>query len=138
MALELGWSQNISGGKTQATRFNSASAEGSLRWGHFPDGSQFAVVRCVAIEQTLEFPIGKFLYRTNGYIIHVRIAPQGDIVAFYDHPVLGDDLGARRDGRARRQVVPGSPRSGVAEGLKSSLRIFCREVATTVFSRLFL
>lgn len=56
-------------------------------------GNEFAVVRCARSEQTLEFPIGKVLYRTNGYISHVRIAPQGDVVAFCDHPVLGDDRG---------------------------------------------
>jgi len=56
-------------------------------------GSQFVVVRCIGSEQTLEFPVGKVLYRTNGCISHVRLAPQGDVVAFCDHPVLGDDRG---------------------------------------------
>jgi hypothetical protein len=57
------------------------------------DGRQFAVVRCLGGEQALEFPVGKVLYRTNGYISHVRISPQADVVAFCDHPVLGDDRG---------------------------------------------
>jgi eukaryotic-like serine/threonine-protein kinase len=58
------------------------------------DGKQFAVVRCSSSEQTLESPIGKVLYRTNGYISHVRISPQGEAIAFCDHPVLGDDRGS--------------------------------------------
>jgi Tol biopolymer transport system component len=58
-----------------------------------PDGKQFAVVRCVGSEQALEFPIGKMLYSTSGYISHVRISPQGDAIAFCDHPILGDDRG---------------------------------------------
>jgi len=57
------------------------------------DGRQFAVVRCPGTEQTLEFPVGRVLYRSNGYISHVRISPQQDAIAFCDHPVLGDDRG---------------------------------------------
>jgi Tol biopolymer transport system component len=57
------------------------------------DGKQFAIVRCAGSEETLEFPIGKVLYRTNGYISHVRFSPQGDALAFCDHPVMGDDRG---------------------------------------------
>jgi hypothetical protein len=44
-------------------------------------------------EQTLEFPVGKVLYHTNGYISYVRLAPHEDVIAFCDHPVLGDDRG---------------------------------------------
>ena len=58
-----------------------------------PDGKQFAIVRCAGSEQLLEFPIGKVLYRSTGYISHVRVSPQADAVAFCDHPFLGDDRG---------------------------------------------
>ena len=42
----------------------------------------------------LEFPAGKVLYETAGWISHPRISPTGDEVAFLDHPVFGDDRGS--------------------------------------------
>ena len=41
----------------------------------------------------LEYPIGKVLYETAGWISHVRFSPKGDRLAFIDHPLLGDDGG---------------------------------------------
>ncbi len=100
MALGLGWHHTFNW-MTEGTLAEASLSGGAARpvlekvcdGDISRDGSQFAVVRCVGSEQTLEFPIGKVLYRTNGYISHVRIAPHGDVVAFCDHPVLGDDRG---------------------------------------------
>jgi eukaryotic-like serine/threonine-protein kinase len=100
MALGLGWHHTLNW-MTEATLAAASLGGGAARpvlekvcdGDITRDGSQFAVVRCVGSEQTLEFPIGKVLYHSNGYISHVRIAPQGDVVAFCDHPVLGDDRG---------------------------------------------
>lgn len=100
MALGLGWHHTFNW-MTESTLAEASLSGGSARpvlekvcdGDISRDGSQFAVVRCVGSEQTLEFPVGKVLYRTNGYISHVRIAPQGDVIAFCDHPVLGDDRG---------------------------------------------
>ena len=50
------------------------------------DGSQFAVVRRVDGKDRLEYPIGTVLYETRGSITDPRIAPQGDAIAFLDHP----------------------------------------------------
>jgi len=58
-----------------------------------PDGKDLAIVRCGGDQQSLEFPIGKVLYRTGGWIDHPAISPAGDEVAFIDHPVAGDDRG---------------------------------------------
>src|SRR5271165_296508 len=58
-----------------------------------PDGKQFAIVRCGGSEETLEYPIGKPLFRTNGWISNPRISPASDAVAFLEHPLLGDDRG---------------------------------------------
>ena len=60
-------------------------------WG--PDGS-LAVVRFDRDRNHLEYPIGKVLYETDGYISHPRVSPKGDAVAFLDHPVPGDDRGS--------------------------------------------
>ena len=58
-----------------------------------PDGSQLAVVRWVNGRNRLEYPIGKVLYETNGYISWPRISPKGDLIAFMDHNVKYDDRG---------------------------------------------
>jgi eukaryotic-like serine/threonine-protein kinase len=57
------------------------------------DGKQFAVVHSSGGPQQLEYPIGKVLFKTNGYISHPRISPDGKLVAFLEHPVYGDDRG---------------------------------------------
>ena len=59
-----------------------------------PDGRSFALVRAPQWHYRLEFPAGKVLYETSGWISHPRVSPTGDAVAFLDHPVFGDDYGA--------------------------------------------
>ncbi|HEX4438419.1 MAG TPA: WD40 repeat domain-containing serine/threonine protein kinase [Thermoanaerobaculia bacterium] len=58
------------------------------------DGS-LAVVRNLPRERKsrLEFPIGKVLYETSGHVSCPRVSPDGRTVAFFDHPVRGDDQG---------------------------------------------
>lgn len=63
-------------------------------WG--PEGTTLAIVRNVAGKHRLEYPIGKVLYETAGWISHVRVSPDGHRVAFLDHPVQGDDAGSVR------------------------------------------
>jgi len=57
------------------------------------DGKEFAVVRSAGNQQRLEFPIGKVLFETLGWINDVRIAPDGAHIAFLEHPLLPDDQG---------------------------------------------
>ena len=57
------------------------------------DGRDLAVVRDVAGQRRLEFPIDKVLYQTAGYVSHIRVSPRGDLVAFLDHPLRGDNAG---------------------------------------------
>ncbi len=58
------------------------------------DGKQFAVVRASSDgPQQLEYPIGKVLFKTSGYISDVRISPDGKSLAFMEHPLFGDDRG---------------------------------------------
>jgi serine/threonine protein kinase/Tol biopolymer transport system component len=61
-------------------------------WG--PDGKQLAVVHGVDSKSTLEFPLGKVLYQTQGWIGDPRVSPDGTMVAFLDHPIFNDDEGA--------------------------------------------
>lgn len=58
-----------------------------------PDGKSLAVVRRVGDSRRLEFPIGKVLYQTAGWISHPRVSPDGKLVAFNDHPLRGDNEG---------------------------------------------
>jgi serine/threonine protein kinase len=58
-----------------------------------PDGTQLAVVRYENGKSRLEYPIGNKLYESVGFISHIRISPQGDAIAFMDHPIIGDDRG---------------------------------------------
>jgi serine/threonine protein kinase/sugar lactone lactonase YvrE len=59
-----------------------------------PDGASLAVVRAPQWRYRLEFPAGKVLYETTGYISHPRLSPKGDAIAFLDHPIFGDDRGS--------------------------------------------
>jgi DNA-binding SARP family transcriptional activator/Tol biopolymer transport system component len=58
-----------------------------------PGGESLAVVRDMRGRNRLEFPIGTALYETGGWVSHPRVSPRGDLVAFLDHPVAGDDGG---------------------------------------------
>jgi Tol biopolymer transport system component len=57
-----------------------------------PDG-QLAIVRRVGRRSRLEFPIGKVLYESSGWIASPRFSPSGNAIAFLDHPVIPDDRG---------------------------------------------
>lgn len=59
-----------------------------------PDAASLAIVRRVAGKIRLEYPLGKVLYETPGWISHARVSPDGRLVAFIDHPYIGDDGGA--------------------------------------------
>jgi eukaryotic-like serine/threonine-protein kinase len=59
-----------------------------------PDGNSLAVVRNVNGRDRLEFPIGKVLYEASGgWISYPRVSPDGNYIAFFDHPNQGDDGG---------------------------------------------
>ncbi len=58
-----------------------------------PDGRSLALVRSVAGRYRLEYPEGTVLYETSGWISDARVSPDGQSVAFLDHPLLGDDRG---------------------------------------------
>ena len=65
-----------------------------VQWADWaPDGEHLAIVRDVGVRNRLEFPIGKVLYETSGWISHPRVSPNGDLVGFVDHPVRPDDGG---------------------------------------------
>ncbi len=59
-----------------------------------PEGTNFLVVRALEGRYRLEYPIGKVLYETAGWITHPRFSPKGDRIAFLNHPTLGNNDGS--------------------------------------------
>jgi hypothetical protein len=58
-----------------------------------PDGEELCVVHEVAGTVRLEYPIGSVLYESPGWISRPRVHPDGDRIAFIDHPKRGDNVG---------------------------------------------
>ena len=52
-----------------------------------------AVVNDVDGHARLEYPIGKVLYQSGGWISNIRFSPLADRIAFMDHPGLWDNRG---------------------------------------------
>ncbi len=60
-----------------------------------PDGTSLVIARSVAGVSRIEFPIGRTLVETaSGYLSHPRFSPRGDLIAYIDHPMRGDDAGS--------------------------------------------
>jgi serine/threonine protein kinase len=64
-----------------------------VRWADWKTKDELAVVHYVDGHSRLEFPIGKVLYQSGGWISNIRFSPQGDKIAFMDHPALWDNRG---------------------------------------------
>jgi len=95
----LAWSSLAGGGPREVL-------EGVQAADWAPDGASLAVVRTVNGRTRLEFPIGRTLREMpSGYLSHPRVSPRGDLVAYLEHPIRGDDAGAvaivDRTGKAR-------------------------------------
>jgi serine/threonine protein kinase/Tol biopolymer transport system component len=114
LALTVGATLQTHGG-ARGTLARAPEAGGSPRallenvlWADWsPDGKDLAVVRAVGALNRLEFPVGKVLYETGGWISHPRISPKGDLIAFLNHPVWPDDRGSVEvvDLAGKRQVL---------------------------------
>ena len=59
-----------------------------------PDGSELAIIRSAGGKDRLEYPIGKVLYETAGYLSDLRVSPRGDRIAVFEHPSPWDDRGS--------------------------------------------
>ena len=80
-----------------------------------PNGA-LAVVRRVDERDRLEVPQGTVVFETSGYISHIRISPEGQRVAFLEHPLYGDNRGhvaVYENGKTRRLT----PEASGLEGL---------------------
>jgi eukaryotic-like serine/threonine-protein kinase len=79
---------SLSGGAPRELAPNIRAADWS------PNGKDLAVVRKVSGGTRVEFPTGKILAQSSGWISSVRVSPRGDMIAFADHPTFGDDGGS--------------------------------------------
>jgi len=67
-----------------------------VRWADWDGQGKLAVVHYRAGHCRLEYPVGKVLYQSAGWISNIRFSPQSDRIAFMDHPALWDNRGTIR------------------------------------------
>ena len=79
-----------------------------------PDGKILAVARQAGTRCRLEYPIGTVIHEAAGWINNVRVSPDGELVAFIDHPQRGDNIGnvrvVDRNGKVRLDGPSRHPR----------------------------
>jgi serine/threonine protein kinase len=101
ISLERRWAGRFiwSGTLAQAPIMGGAPREilEDVQWADWgPDGTSLAIVRRVAGKSRVEYPVGHVLFETAGWVSHARVSPDGERVAFLDHPMQGDDGGLVR------------------------------------------
>jgi hypothetical protein len=98
--LRSGGTMNIRGGTLSRVTVNGGLmqpvAEDIFGADWSSDGTRLALVRVVAGAQQLEFPEGRVLYHTSGWVSSVRVSPGDDAIAFIEHPVRHEDAGSIR------------------------------------------
>jgi eukaryotic-like serine/threonine-protein kinase len=101
LAISLGWRLQV-GWETTGTLARVPLAGGAPRevvenvqdadWS--PDGKELAVISNPANGRArLEFPVGKVLAESSGWLSDVRISPDGKTAAVFDHAERGDNAG---------------------------------------------
>jgi eukaryotic-like serine/threonine-protein kinase len=85
-----------------------------------PDGKDLAAIHAVEGGDRIEYPIGKALYKTGGYLTGLRVSPDGNRISFVEHP-QGDD---------QRGIVCVVDRSG----RKTNLTDEWRQLMSTLWS----
>ncbi|HKF45144.1 MAG TPA: protein kinase [Thermoanaerobaculia bacterium] len=100
LAFSLGW-RYVLGWEARGTLARVPIAGGAPRevleeiqdadWS--PDGSNLVVARQLGDRRVLEYPIGKRVYETAGWLSNVRMAPDGRRIAVVEHLRRGDSAG---------------------------------------------
>jgi serine/threonine protein kinase/Tol biopolymer transport system component len=57
------------------------------------DGKQLAVIRNTPTKRRIEFPVGKVIYESEGWMSNIRFSRDGRSIALFEHLQLGDDRG---------------------------------------------
>jgi Tol biopolymer transport system component/predicted Ser/Thr protein kinase len=81
-----------------------------------PDGKSLAVVRVVGNGVRVEYPVGTVVHQGPGWASHVRVSPDGSLVAFIDHPLRGDNNGNVKvvDARGKERLSGPFANTGLA------------------------
>jgi DNA-binding winged helix-turn-helix (wHTH) protein/Tol biopolymer transport system component len=58
------------------------------------DGRNMAVIRGAMYPSIIEYPRGKAVYQSAGWLSDLRVSPDGSVLAFMEHPIRGDDGGS--------------------------------------------
>ena len=53
----------------------------------FAPDDTLAIIRSESGEQQLEYPVGRVLYKSPGWMSYPRFSPKGDKIAFFEHPL---------------------------------------------------
>jgi eukaryotic-like serine/threonine-protein kinase len=79
-----------------------------VRFADFMPGDRLAIVRRLNGRDRLEAPQGTVVFETPGYVSHLRVAPDGQRIAFLEHPLFGDNRGylSLYDGKTARRLTP--------------------------------
>lgn len=121
--LRFGGTMNIAGGTLLRAPVNGGAPAESDRnifdadWA--ADGSTLAVVRAAPGAHQIEYPRGRVLYRTPGWISGLRMSPDGGSLAFFHHPARHEFAGSLMlltlaTGEARELSTGWTSASGVA------------------------
>jgi serine/threonine protein kinase len=82
-----------------------------------PDGSSLAIIREAGGKDRLEYPIGKVVFESSGYLSDLRFSPKGDVIAFFDHPYKWDDRGSVKAADLAGRVIELSSGYSAEEGI---------------------
>jgi serine/threonine protein kinase len=66
----------------------------NVSWADWDANGEMAIVHQMQGQELLEYPIGHVLYRTPGWLSHIRLSQKADKIAFFDHPEPWDDGGS--------------------------------------------
>jgi WD40 repeat protein len=96
----------LGGGAPRETLENVQDADWS------PDGKELAVARYIGSRCRLEYPIDRVLYEPVAWVSNVRVSPDGRMVAFIDHPQIGDNSGTVRVVDEKGKLKLAGPEAG--------------------------
>lgn len=103
---------NVSGSAAREIAANAWAADWS------PNGKDLAVIRFVDGRFRLEYPLNRVLVESGGWMGSLRISPNGELIAYVEHPIVGDDGGTvmiiDRQGRRKQSTGPWSAIEGLA------------------------
>ncbi|HSS96213.1 MAG TPA: protein kinase [Terriglobales bacterium] len=124
LAVALRWQHGAKLDETNGVLASTPLAGGTpreiledVRWADWSPDKRLAVVHHTPGQMRLEFPIGKVLYQSAGGITHIRFSPQGDRIAFLEHPDPWDDRGTVCVVDMNGKMTSLSPMWSAAEGV---------------------